>query len=238
MRLNRVCRLIPVATASLLAAMATQASIVDYTATGRIEQVDNSWMLPSSLSSAAPGQTFSFSFSVDTTTPGSGSTGDVSFLNAVQSASYKLGGITTGFSMGDNSVEVLDNSSGFTGYIMNGGDPVSADFTGTAGAVSFVTLAYSGAPLHLYTNTSLSNSPLSASHADFEDDLTIYYTSYVDGAAETISDVLVGPLSIKQSSGTVSAPEIDPSSLPAALSLLLGIAAVMGARRKRGTAVG
>lgn len=237
MRRNHACRIIALAAASLLAATAAQADIIDYSATGVIEQVDNSFMPPGGLFSALIGQSFTFDFSIDTSTPGSGSPGDATYFSAVQSSGYQVGGYSSPFGMSINAVEILNNSGGFTGYIMSGGDPVSGDFTGTAGAVSFVTLAYSEAPLSLYSDTTLFNAPLSAEHANIEDDLAVSYTAYVNGAAQSVADVLVGPLSIKRSGDTLSAPEIDPASAAGGLTLFLGMMLVLGTRRKPGAAV-
>jgi hypothetical protein len=229
MTLNRASRILPFAGACLLAAMTAQANIINYSATGVIENVDNSSaLLPHSLLGAAVGKSFTFNFAVDTATLGSGSLGDESYLSAVQSASYKFGGKTSAFGVSTNAIEIL-NDVGVTGYVMAGGDTVGADFTGIAGAVSFVTLAYSG--VTLYLDTALSNAPLSAGHADFEDGLTLSFTQYVGGAVtQNFSQLTVGPMSIKQSA--VSAPEIDPNSAASGVALLMGGLLVMLGRRR------
>jgi hypothetical protein len=230
MTLNRASRILPFAGACVLAAMTAQANIIDYSATGVIENVDNSSaLLPHSLLGAAAGKSFTFNFAVDTATPGSGPLGDESYLSAVQSASYKFGGKTSAFGVGTNAIEIVNNVGGVTGYVMGGGDTVDADFTGVAGAVSFVTLAYSG--VTLYLDTALSNAPLSAGHADLEDALTLSFTQYVGGTAtQSSSQVTIGPMSIKQV--TVSAPEIDPTSAASGVTLLMGGLLVLLSRRR------
>jgi hypothetical protein len=228
---NRASRILPFAGACVLAAMTAQANVVDYSATGVIETVDNSSaLLPHSLLGAAVGKSFTFNFAVDTATPGSSvALGDETYLSAVQSASYKFGGTTSAFDISSNAVDIANDFGGLTGYVMAGGDTVGADFTGIAGAVSFVTLAYSG--VTLYLDTALSNAPLSAGHADFEDALTLSFTQYVGGAATSNSSQLtIGPMSIKQVS--VSAPEIDGTSAASGLTLLMGGLLVLLGRRR------
>jgi hypothetical protein len=233
MQTKHASRIFPLAGACLLAAMTAQASIIDYSATGVIQQVDNASTLPGVLNSAVVGQSFTFNFSVDTATPGSGVFGDSTYFSALLSASYELDGNSSPFSFGSNAVEVLNNSGGVTGYVVSAGDPVDADFSGTAGAVSILTLAYSGVPLNLYSDTSLSNAPLSSGNSNLQDNVTLSFTEYLHGVAESISDIFVGPTSIKQSGGPLLAPEIDPNSAVAGLTLLIGSLLVLGGRRRK-----
>ena len=102
---NRASRILPFAGACVLAAMTAQANVVDYSATGVIETVDNSSaLLPHSLLGAAVGKSFTFNFAVDTATPGSSvALGDETYLSAVQSASYKFGGTTSAFDISSDS---------------------------------------------------------------------------------------------------------------------------------------
>jgi hypothetical protein len=232
MRLNHAARILPLAGACVLAAMTAQANIVNYSATGVVEHVDNSSsLLPHLLSGAAAGKSFVFNFGVDTSTPGSGAVGNTSYFSAVHSESYKFGGKSSSLSFGTNAIEILNNDGGVTGYVIGSGDTVDADFTGTAEALSFVTLAYSGVTLSLYSNTALTNAPLSPGQSNLQDNLMLSFTKYVDGVAGPSSSVLIGPMSIKQVS--VSAPEIDGTSAASAVTLLMGGLLVLSARRRK-----
>jgi hypothetical protein len=232
MKLNRASRILPLVGACVLAAMSAQASIVNYSATGVIDGVDDlSSLLPHSLLSAAVGKSLVFNFGVDTSTPGSGTSGDTTYLSALRSESYKFNGKTSSLDFGVNAIEILNNSGGNTGYLMESGDPVGANFTGTAEAVIFLTLAYSGATLNLYPNTALSNAPLSSVNADAADGMILSFTQYVDGVAGSSSSVQIGSMSIKQVS--VAAPEMDPTSAASGMTLLVGGLLVVFGRSRR-----
>ena len=91
-----------------------------------------------------------------------------------------------------------------------------------------------GAPTYpIYPDASLSNAPLSAALATNTDSLTLAFISYSDGDFQSAGVISVDPgVDIKQV-GSVSAPEIDPTSAVSALTLLLGSLAVLRGRKSR-----
>lgn len=234
MQSKRLYELLPIVSLCLMT-LSVHAAVIDYTATGVVEQVDNgSALLPTGLADAGVGDKFTFDFSVDTTTVGSGTADDTSYLGAVRAASYSFGGTSMNFGVDANAVEILNNVAGFSGYFMSAGDVVDADFTGTAASFSLVTLAYSlsGAPLGFYKNTSLSNAPLTSKQANQEDDMALSFASYVNGTEQSSSGLLIGPLSLKRTAGPVQAPEIGQASAATGLTLLAGCVLVLRGRRR------
>jgi hypothetical protein len=121
----------------------------------------------------------------------------------------------------------------FSGYEVLTIPNVASDFTGNASSFALITESSSATATSPYKNTSLNNAPLQASKANFLDGMLLEFTSYIDGVAQSTSDVFVDAnVAIsKVDAGHITAPEIDPASMASALTLLLGGLAVLTSRR-------
>ena len=224
-----------------LSVTAAQAAMITYDATGVITQADNTAQLPAGFETAAAGGVLSLDFTVDTQALGAlNGPGDRSYLSPVTVASATVGSGVVGLSTDLNWIEILHNSptGGVyqTGYQLVSLSNVSANFTGTASAFALFTVASSDNPNSFYRNESLNNAPLAPTHANFSDGLALIFTSYLDGVAQSTSDIVVdGPVAISRVSNPMSAPEMDPASAAGALTLLFGGLVVLRGRVARST---
>lgn len=234
--------MIATAVAAALVSQMSYADLVTYSASGTISQTDNAGQLPSSFSGAAVGDSFTVFFTVDTNSPGGIiGPGMSMYQPAIVSATANFGASNSNLGLYGSQVSVaadsFDGSSYTNGYLLTTDlDPslAGSSFSGLDSSFDLATLANTAAPLGAYSDTSLNNAPLDAGSANLLDVLQVQFASFVNGVQQTSSDIVVGgDISIKQVSGTVSAPEIDPSTTLSALTLLFGAVAIM---RGRGTA--
>lgn len=225
--------MITAAVASVLAASVSRADIVTYSATGLITQADSVASLPG----ASAGDSISFLFSVDTSTPGFDlGPGQSFYQSAIISASAAVGQYTTPVQSFGNTVTIAADASDGVSYSNTwwalSSPTFDSNFTGTSSEFQLLTAESGVNPLNVYHDSSLSNGPLQSGDANIFDQLDIEFDSVVNGVVQSTSNILVGgDISIKQVTGTVSAPEIDSSSAAGALTLLAGIIAILRNRR-------
>jgi hypothetical protein len=238
MNTQRTVGIASAAMVCLLSSAPGRAALVTYQATGTISEADNTAQLPSAFSSAAVGQTLSVDFTVDTNTLGVvNAPGDNLYANSIVSVKASIGSNAVGIGNDINQVEVSNNfltgGSYLTQYAAISASNPSATFTGNASDFELTTAATGSQPLPIYNDALLSNAPISASQATAGDGIVLAFASYVNGVFESLSDIFVSSdVSIKQvGGGTVTAPEIDPTSAISALTLLLGGLAVLRGRR-------
>jgi hypothetical protein len=235
---------IAAAIASVLASGVSRADLVTYSATGAITQTDNAGQLPGFLSGANVGDQISLLFTVDTGTPGIGAgPGENIYQSALISAAASFGSNSTALGIYGNQIIIAADSfdgSSYSNAWLATTDPnpdIGGSFTGDDSQFNLFTGNSDVAPQHLYADASLSNAPLTAGHANAIDELAFSFQSFVNGVAESSSDIVVGSdISIRQVSQTFSAPEIDASSTAAAFTLLMGALAIVNSRRSRRSA--
>jgi hypothetical protein len=230
--------MLPLALLALSAAAPGRAAMVTYEASGVISEADNAAQLPSVLSAAAVGGELTVDFTVDTRAAGVlNGPGDMSYAYPVVSQRASIGSGFIGLGVDTSQIEIIRNvpSSGlyFSGYEVLTLPNVASDFTGTASAFALVTESSSATSRSTYKNTSLNNAPLQPSKANFLDGMLLEFTSYLDGVAQSTSDILVDAnVAIsKVDGGHIAAPEIDPASMASALTLLIGGLVVLTSRR-------
>ncbi len=240
MNTTRIFGALALAVAALSVTTA-QAAMITYDATGIISQADNTALLPAGFETAAAGGVLSLDFTVDTQAPGAfNGPGDRSYLSPLTVASATMGSGVVGLSTDLNFIEILHNSltGGVyqTGYQLLSQSNVSANFTGTASAFALLTVASTDKPNSFYKNESLNNAPLGPTQANPIDGLALIFTSYLNGVAQSTSDIFVdGNVAISRVSGPMSAPEMDPASAGSALTLLFGGLLVLRGRVARST---
>ena len=231
--------MIAIAVAAALAAQVSRADLVTYSASGTISQTDNVSQLPSAFTGAVVGDQFSVLFTVDTNSPGGVvAPGQSIYQPAIVSASASLGAANSDLGLYGSQILVaadsFDGSTYTNGYLLSTefNSNLGSSFSGFDSSFDLATLADTAAPLGAYGDSSLNNAPLSAVNANVLDFLSVQFESFTNGAQQTSSDIVVGSdISIKQVSGAVSAPEMDPPTTLSALTLLLGAVAIMRQRR-------
>jgi hypothetical protein len=235
---HRVLAALPVALLALAATAPARAALVTYQASGLISEADNAAQLPSVLSSAAVGGELTVDFTVDTKAAGvSNGPGDMSYAYPLLSQHASIGAGSFGLGVDISQIEITHNalSGGLygSGYELLSFANVPTDFTGIASSFALVTQSSSVGKQSLYKDTSLTNAPLQASKANFLDGMLLEFTSYIDGVAQSTSDVFVNAnVAIsKVDAGHITAPEIDPASMTSALTLLIGGLVVLTSRR-------
>jgi hypothetical protein len=225
--------MITAAVASVLAASVSRADIVTYSATGLITQADSVASLPG----ANVGDSISFLFSVDTFTPGFDlGPGQSFYQSAIVSASAVVGQYTAPVQTFGNTVliaaDVPDGGNYGNSWLALSSPYIDSNFTGNSSGFQLLTAESGANPLNIFPDSSLSNAPLQSGDANFIDQLDLQFDSIVNGVVESSSNIVVGgDISIKQVTGTVSAPEIDSSSAAGALTLFAGIIAILRNRR-------
>jgi len=235
MKMQRVVTILSAAGILLLSATPGQAQFVTYQASGIITEADLGTPLPSALASAALGQTLFVDFTINTATSGAvnGGPGDNFYTNPIVSVSASIGSGFTPIGNDFSGVEVSADYLAAGNYLyqtQHSGFSQGTDGTGLTSGLSWVTQASGPQPLSIYPDASLSNAPLPAALATDYDYLNLFFSnSQGSGTLDIGSDI-----SIQQVSGTVSAPEIDPTSAVSALTLLLGSLAVLRGRKVRG----
>lgn len=244
MNTQRVVGILSAAIILLLSAAPGQAQFVTYQASGTISQADNTALMPSALSSAMAGQTLTVDFTVNTAAAGSvNAPGDNLYLgNPIVSVSASIGSGFAAIGSATSQVEVSADYLAQGNYLYQSqytafaSDNPNNSFTGIVSGFGLTTQTSDYQPQLIYPDASLSNAPLSASLATDSDELVLAFSPYVNGSAQPLTGDLsiFSDVAIQQVSGTVSAPEIDPTSAISALTLLLGSLAVLRGRKVRG----
>jgi hypothetical protein len=239
MNTQRVVGILSAAIILLLSAAPGQAQFVTYQVSGTISEADNTALMPSALSSALAGGTLVVDFTVNTATAALvNAPGDNFYMNPIVSVSASVG---SGFAAIGNDISQVEISAD---YLASGTSSYQTQFnafatsntpsTGIASGFGLVTATSAPQPQSIYPNASLSNAPLSASLATDTDSLVLGFVSYSDGDFQSVGDISVFSDVAVQQVGSVSAPEIDPTSAVSALTLLLGSLAVLRGRKVRG----
>jgi hypothetical protein len=238
MNTQRVVGILSAAIILLLSAAPGQAQFVTYQVSGTISEADNTALMPSALSSALAGGTLVVDFTVNTSSPGMVNFGPGDNLYSANPIVAVSASVGSGFAAIGNDISQVEISADYLANSLyqtqfNAFSTSNTPDTGIASGFGLITATSAPQPQSIYPNASLSNAPLSASLATDSDQLVLGFVGYSEGEAESFGDISVFADVAVQQVGTVSAPEIDPTSAVSALTLLLGSLAVLRGRKSR-----